>query len=219
MRFPILLAALALPMPLPIIAPPARAAEDTQLWVSEALTFKADDNDSVTLDFSQRARSDGGSGGEQALNRVTWDHRVAPGVQIGGGFAYLKSEVDQEMRFHQQLTVSQGIFQSRTRLEQRFFDNADEPGWRLRERVQATVPLDADKRWALVGATELFFHLNRAKPSDRTGLAVMRLQGGLRHSLSKSVDVQLLYMRQQTFRDNEPDSFNHVPWLSLNWRI
>ncbi len=215
MRFSILLAAMTLPM----IAAPAYAAEDTQFWVSEALTFKADDNDSITLDFSQRARSDADSGGEQSLNRITWDHRIADGVQIGGGFAYLKSEVDEELRFHQQLTASHGILQSRTRLEQRFFDNADEPIWRLRERIQATVPLDADKIWALVGATELFFHLNRARPSDKTGLAVMRLQGGVRRSLGKSVDVQLLYMRQQTFRDNEPDTFNNVPWLSLNWRI
>lgn len=215
MRFPILLAAITLPL----IVAPARAAEDTQLWVSEALTFKADNNDSVTLDFSQRARSDATSGGEQSLSRITWDHRIAEGVQIGGGFAYLKSEVDQELRFHQQLTVSHGILQSRTRLEQRFFDNADEASWRLRERIQATVPLDADKKWALVGATEFFFHLNRAKPSDKTGLAVMRLQGGIRRSLSKSVDIQLLYMRQQTFRDNKADMFNHVPWLSLNWRI
>ena len=215
MRFSILLAAMTLPM----IAAPAHAAEDTQFWVSEALTFKADDNDSITLDFSQRARSDADSGGEQSLNRITWDHRIADGVQIGGGFAYLKSEVDQELRFHQQLTASHGILQSRTRLEQRFFDNADEPSWRLRERIQATVPLDADKKWALVGASEIFFHLNRAKPGDRTGLAVMRLQGGIRRSLSKSVDIQLLYMRQQTFRDNEPDTFNNVPWLSFNWRI
>ena len=215
MRFSILLAAMTLPM----IAAPAYAAEDTQFWVSEALTFKADDNDSITLDFSQRARSDADSGGEQSLNRITWDHRIADGVQIGGGFAYLKSEVDEELRFHQQLTASHGILQSRTRLEQRFFDNADEPIWRLRERIQATVPLDADKKWALVGATELFFHLNRARPSDKTGLAVMRLQGGVRRSLGKSVDVQLLYMRQQTFRDNEPDTFNNVPWLSLNRRI
>ena len=81
------------------------------------------------------------------------------------------------------------------------------------------MPLDADKKWALVGASEFFFHLNRAKPGDRTGLAVMRLQGGIRRSLSKSVDIQLLYMRQQTFRDNKADTFNHVPWLSLNWRI
>ena len=167
MRFSILLAAMTLPM----IAAPAHAAEDTQFWVSEALTFKADDNDSITLDFSQRARSDADSGGEQSLNRITWDHRIADGVQIGGGFAYLKSEVDQELRFHQQLTASHGILQSRTRLEQRFFDNADEPSWRLRERIQATVPLDADKKWALVGGTELFFQLNRAKASDKTGLA------------------------------------------------
>ena len=96
---------------------------------------------------------------------------------------------------------------------------ADRASWRLRQRVQASVPLDAAKRWTLIAATELMFHLNRARPNDKLGLAVMRNQIGLRHPIARALDAQLLYMRQQSFRDGRPDAVAHIPWLTLSWKI
>lgn len=200
-------------------APTAYAAEDeTQLWLGASATMKASPADLVVVDVGHRFRRDE-SGGEQQLARITLDHAVAKNIQVGGGIAFFHSEPEQELRLFQQLTATHGIFQSRTRMEQRFFDTADEASWRLRQRFQASIPLDTAKRWTLVAATELFFHLNRARPSDKTGLAVMRQQAGLRHALSKALDVQLLYMRQQGFRDDRPDAVVHVSWLTLNWKI
>lgn len=200
-------------------SPAAAATQESQLWIAEMATIRVSKADLVTIDSSQRARSDAGSGGEQFLARIAIDHRLTPLVQVGGGIAYLKSEVDQELRFHQQVTLSKGIWQSRTRLEQRFFDNADTASWRLRQRMQASVPLDKAKQWTAIVATELFFHLNRARASDKTGLATMRHQIGLRHPVNRHMDAQLLYMRQQAFRDGRPDVVAHIPWLTLSWRI
>lgn len=202
-----------------IASPAIAATQESQMWITETATIRASKADLVTIDSSQRARSDAGSGGEQFLARIAIDHRLTPLVQVGGGIAYLKSEVDQELRFHQQVTLSKGIWQSRTRLEQRFFDNADTASWRLRQRMQASVPLDKAKQWTAIVATELFFHLNRARPSDKTGLATMRHQIGLRHPVNRHMDAQLLYMRQQAFRDGRPDVVAHIPWLTLSWRI
>ena len=196
------------------IGPAARATEEeSQLWLGASATMKASPRDMVVIDIGHRFRRDE-SNGDQQLARIALDHSVAKNVQIGGGIAYFHSEPEQELRLFQQLTATHGIFQSRTRMEQRFFDTADEASWRLRQRFQASIPLDPAKRWTLVAATELFFHLNRAKPSDKTGLAVMRQQAGMRHALSKALDVQLLYMRQQGFRDDRPDAVVHVPWLT-----
>jgi hypothetical protein len=200
-------------------SPASAATQESQLWMTEMATIAVGKADLVTIDSSQRARSDAGSGGEQFLARIAIDHRIAPAVQLGGGMAYLKSEVDQELRFHQQVTLSKGIWLSRTRMEQRFFDNADTASWRLRQRVQASVPLDSAKQWTAIVATELFFHLNRARASDKTGLATMRHQIGLRHPVNRHLDAQFLYMRQQNFRDGRPDVVTHVPWLTLSWRI
>lgn len=207
---------------LPVIAmlsPAVAATQESQMWITEMATIHASKDDLVTIDASQRARSDTGSGGEQFLARIALDHRVSPAVQVGGAIAYLKSEVDQELRFHQQVTLSKGIWQARTRMEERFFDNVDTASWRLRQRLQASVPLDRAKQWTMIAVTEFFFHLNRARPSDRTGLAVMRQQIGLRHPIGKNLDAQLLYMRQQTFREARPDVVAHIPWLTLSWRI
>lgn len=209
-----------LALPLIVLAAPATAAtSETQAWLSESVTIRADPTSIVTLDSSQRARADAASGGEQFLVRGAIDHAIAPGVQLGGGLAWLKSESDQEMRLFQQATFTKGIWSARTRLEQRFFDNADTASWRLRQRVQAAVPIDSAKQWTLIAASEIMFHLNRARASDKTGLAVMRHQIGLRHPIGKGVDAQLLYMRQQTFREARADVVAHIPWLTLSWRM
>lgn len=214
----------AVPLPTMILAlaaasPASAATEENQAWMTEQMLFRIDADNVVALDSSQRARGDSRSGGEQFLARMTIDHRVAPIVQVGGGLAYLKSEIDQEMRLFEQVTLTRGIWMSRTRLEQRFFDTADEASWRLRQRVQAALPIDHAKRWTVIVAAEAFFHLNRARPSDKTGLASMRHQIGIRHPLAKAVDAQLLYMRQQNFRDGRPDVVSHIPWLTLSWRL
>lgn len=216
-----LIAGLCLPLCLLLaLASPASAAtEESQAWLSELATIRISPADIVTIDSSQRMRSDAQSGGEQFVARVGLDHAVAPHLQLGGGIAYLESEVDQELRLFQQAIVSKGIWLSRTRMEQRFFSTANDPSWRLRQRVQASVPIDRAKRWTVIAATEVFFHLNRARPSDKTGLAMMRNQIGLRHPIAKALDAQLLYMRQQNFRDGRPDVVSHIPWLTLSWRL
>ena len=207
-----------LPLAAACATPAAAATEESQAWITESLVVTATPADTITLDLSQRFRRDS-SNGEQQTARILIDHRIARGVQIGGGIAFFHSEPEQELRLFQQATFTRGIFLARTRMEQRFFDTADRPSWRLRQRVQASIPLGSSKAPTLIAATEFFFHLNRAKPSDKTGLAVMRQQVGLRQPLGRSLDAQLLYMRQQTFRDNAPDAVAHIPWLTLSWKI
>ncbi|ALR20301.1 DUF2490 domain-containing protein [Sphingobium baderi] len=216
-RLHILSGALTL-SPLLTAMPAFAETNENQAWIGESVAIQASEADTVTLDMSQRFRS-ARSDDEQGLFRVALDHRVAQGVLVGGGIAYAEGKAEEEMRLFQQVTFSRGIWQARTRLEQRFFDTADRASWRLRQRVQASVPVDDDRRWTIVGAVEVFFHLNRARPSDKSGLATMRHQIGLRHAVSKAMDVQLLYMRQQSFRDHRPDAVAHVPWLTLAWKI
>ncbi|QDC36075.1 MULTISPECIES: DUF2490 domain-containing protein [Sphingobium] len=207
-----------IPVGLLAASPAFAASQENQLWTTESLVVQASDVDLVSLDLSQRFRQASSNGGQQTV-RVLIDHRVARAVQIGGGLAFFRSEPEQEMRLFQQVTLTKGIWMSRTRIEQRFFDTADRASWRLRQRAQASVPLDAAKRWTLIAAAELMFHLNRARPGDRRGLAVMRNQIGLRHPIARALDAQLLYMRQQTFRDGRPDAVAHIPWLTLSWKI
>ena len=208
----LLLAAILTPLPA------AAATEEAQAWLTESVNIAASPKDTVSLDVSERFRR-ASSGGDQQTVRILIDHRVAKGVLLGGGIAFFHSGPEQELRFFEQASVTRGIFLARTRLEQRFFDTTERTGWRLRQRFQASIPLGSAKAPTLVAATEFFFQLNRAKASDKPGLAMMRQQIGLRQPLGRSVDLQLLYMRQQSFRDHRPDAVAHVPWATLSWKI
>lgn len=194
------------------------ATSETQGWITTSLTAKAGETALVSMDVSQRFRSER-SGDEQMLVRLGIDHRIADGVQIGGGIAYLEGAAEKELRPFQQITLSRGRWLARTRLEQRFFDNSATAGWRLRQRVQAAMPIDAARRWTAVIAGEAMAHLNRARPGDRTGLATIRAQIGLRHAVTPKMDVQLLYMYQVQRRSGRPDATAHIPWATLAWRI
>lgn len=200
--------------PLPVHA----AEEETQAWLTGSVMIKASDADTVTIDASQRFRR-AQSADEQQTARFLIDHKVAKGVQVGGGIAYFYSGPEQELRLFQQATLARGNWIARTRIEQRFFDTAKQAGWRLRQRVQGALPIDRTGKWALIGAVEVMFHLNSARPSDKTGLAVMRHQVGLRLPVGEAVDLQLLYMRQQTFRERRPDAVAHIPWATFIWKI
>ncbi|MET0250321.1 MAG: DUF2490 domain-containing protein [Sphingobium sp.] len=190
--------------------------QEAQGWLTEAFTFRADKNTTVTIDVNQRARPEG-SDDEQFLYRVTIEHRIAPGLRIGGGMLYAFSDTERELRPHQQITYGHGIFETRTRLEQRFFEHAPRTGWRLRQRAQLLIPIDAAKRWSAVVAGEVMFHLNRARDNDTRGLAVLRSEIGVRHKVSKNLDVQLTYLRHQGIRESRADQIVHTPWLRLNF--
>jgi len=199
------------------VAFPARSeTHEVQGWLTEAFTFKADKSTTVTIDLNQRARRQG-SDDEQFLQRVTVEHGIAPGLRIGSGMLYAFSDTERELRPHQQITYTKGIFETRTRLEQRFFEGAPRTGWRLRQRMQLLVPIDTGKRWNVVAAGEVMFHLNRARDNDTKGFAVLRNEIGLRHKVSKHLDVQLSYMRQQSIRENRADQIVHLPWLRFNF--
>lgn len=198
------------------LASPALAAtSETQGWINESIAARIDDNDSLTIDFSQRLRS----GGDQFLQRITLDHRVAPGVQLGGGFAYVDSDSQKEMRFHQQMTLSSGIWQSRTRLEQRLIDSSSDPSWRLRERIQATVPLEKRHAWALVASSEFFMDLHKPRAVEDTELVSLRLLAAVHYTVSTSLSAQIGYTYQRTFHDSQPDAIAHIPAITLNWKI
>lgn len=198
-----------------LIAPAHAATSEAQGWINESVVAKVDNNDSVTIDASQRLRPEG----NQFLQRITLDHQIVKGVQLGGGFAYVDSDSQKEMRFHQQLTLSHGILQSRTRIEQRFIDSSSDPSWRLRERVQATLPLDKVHRWSLVGSAEFFFDLHKPKAVEDTELISSRLLIGMHYALTKKLDAQLGYTFQQTFHDDKPDDIAHIPWLTLTYKL
>lgn len=103
----------------------------------------------------------------------------------------------------------------RTRLEQRFIDDAAQTGWRLRQRLGVAFPLtNQEDGWTLAGNAEGFWTLRATSASGQTGLTGLRTFVGFERSFG-SVDVELGYTRQQNIRDHAPDRVGHAPTLAL----
>lgn len=192
--------------------------QETQGWLTENVSVRADSATTVSVDFNQRARS-ARAGGDQYLDRVAIDHSIAKGVSIGGGITYQYNDREKEIRIHEQITLTKGIVSARTRLEQRMFDTRPDVVWRVAERLQIARPLDRAKSWTLIANTDLFFLLNRQKPSDTIGFNQFRTQIGFRRQLTRHLFVQATYLRQQSIRHGRPDAVVNAPWLIFGWRL
>ncbi len=97
----------------------------------------------------------------------------------------------------------------RTRLEQRFFENVDEPTWRLREQLRLMTPLGERVQGVLW--SELLWRLNTTERGD-AGLDQWRNFIGLNLEITKDLTFEAGYMNLFTRRTGE-DTSDHVPWL------
>jgi hypothetical protein len=199
----------------------ARAAdEETQVWLTGTMVTPLAEDVTGTFELSRRIRE----GDDQVLLRGNADWKLSEAVSLGGGAAYvnsidglLETGEDKEFRPHQQLTLSFGVFAFRTRVEQRFFEEADRMGLRIRQRVQASTTVAKDTRAAVSG--ELFYI---ARSEDEGGddgqIAQWRLNATLAHRPSRHLEVTLGYLMMYTPRTGEPDKIAHVPQLTLTYR-
>lgn len=124
-----------------MLATPVHAQdEDTQLWIYAVATGDIDRETNITLDASARWREQS-RGDEQQTLRANIMHRIASGVELGGGAGVFKARGETELRPHQQIDFTAGRFSARTRIEQRFFNGVDRMELRFRQRLRFTQPL------------------------------------------------------------------------------
>lgn len=213
MRFAMLLAALAAAWQPSI----ARAAEeDVQLWHFVNLTGDLDKDSRLTLDVSQRWREQG-RGDEQQTFRITIEQTVAEGVRIGGGAAVFEADGLTELRPHQQLILTKGRFEFRTRLEERFFDDADRVELRLRQRIQYNQPLG--KGWRASVGGEWLGLLQGRDADQGASTEQWRAQAGVAHKLSEKLEVGASYWLLAFPRGDAPARITHVPQTVLTYRF
>lgn len=212
-RFAMLLAALACAW-----QPPKAWAqdEDVQLWQFFNLTGDLDEDTRLTIDATQRWREDA-RGGEQQTIRVTVEQTVAKGVRIGGGGAVFEAGGATEIRPHQQVILTQGRFELRTRLEERFFDGADRVELRLRQRIQYNQPLGDGWR-ASVGGEWLGLLQGR---NDGQGASTeqWRAQAGIAYRINKRLELGANYWLLVFPRGGQPARTTHVPQTVLTYRF
>lgn len=205
-----------------IIASPAAANEDDfNIWLGQFATINATDKVYVRVEAQERFTNDADRLG-QLLLRSLVGYRLNKDVNIGAGYAYVLTDpvgpVElNEHRFYQELNVrllsTEGgtTLDSRTRLEQRTFEERDDTAWRLRNFVQLRVPISGNNK--LVAYTEPFIDLNQTSV-QRGGLSVWRNFVGVSIPLAKGVEIVPGYLNQNVFRDGA-DRSDHTANVNL----
>lgn len=208
---------------LPMAAPAAANEEDFNVWTGQFIVVDVDEDKDwfVRGEAQERFTNDADRLG-QLLLRGLIGYRISKDVSIGGGYAYILTDpigpVElNEHRFYQELNVRLlntpgGVtLDSRTRLEQRTFEEGDSTSWRLRNFVQLRVPITETNK--LVAYSEPFIDLNETQ-FQRGGLSVWRNFAGVSVPLAPGIEVVPGYLNQYVVR-NGPDRIDHVANVNL----
>lgn len=204
------------------LAAPASATEDDfNVWLGQFATINATDDVYVRLEAQERFTNDADRLG-QLLLRSLVAYRIDKDVNVGVGYAFILTDPIgptelNEHRYYQELNVRLlstpgGLtLDSRTRIEQRTFEEREDISWRLRQFVQLRAPISANNK--LVAFTEPFIDLNETGV-QRGGLSVWRNFVGVSIPLAKGVEVVPGYLNQHVFRDGQ-DRSDHTANVNL----
>ncbi len=99
--------------------------------------------------------------------------------------------------------------QSRTRLEQRFIENADDTGYRLRQMFRLTMPSKVSAQLTWVAYDEYFLNLNHTDYGARKGFDQNRAFAGLNWTFNPNLKMEVGYLNQYINAKNT-NAMNHV---------
>jgi hypothetical protein len=201
-------------------SPLAAAEDDGNIWLGQFATINATDKVYVRLEAQERFTNDAERLG-QLLLRSLVAYRFNDKVNAGIGYAFVLTDPVgptklNEHRYYQELNVRlidrDGItLDSRTRLEQRTFEEREDTSWRLRQFVQLRVPISDTNK--IVAYTEPFVDLNETGV-QRGGLSIWRNFVGVSVPLAKGIEVVPGYLNQHVFRDGR-DRSDHTANVNL----
>lgn len=198
-----------------LAAPAGATTQQFELWLNPAVTVDIDDKTFLELETAQRFRPEPSD--DTYYARLWLGREIAEGVRLSGGVERRYEGDGREVRFLQQLNYPLGPLSGRTRLEQRLIEGDPDTAWRLRQRIGGAIPLgQEDGGWELVANVEGFFVLKPSEPGDQTGLTGVRSFVGFERELG-NIELSLGYLRQQTVRNDAPDTIGHAPFISVTF--
>ncbi len=156
---------------------------------------------------------------DQVLIRIAILYDINEQASFWMGYAnvtfYLESrEIVKENRIWQQFLynfkpICNINFQSRTRLEERFFDNSNRTGYRMRQMLRVTAPSCISPKLLLVAYDEVFFYLNDTGYGLKPGIDQNRAFAGLNFALNDNMNLEIGYLNQYIITQRI-DRMNHV---------
>lgn len=216
MTFRLLGAAIALSLSSPALA------EENHLegWFDGTISKQFAGGTFLQFQTQQRARGSSNPTGDDQAYRL-WIGQEFGSLKTSVGLHRSQEGDTRETRLIQQVSYNVGAtgLKARTRVEQRFIDDADKTGWRVRQRIGYALPLTNQAGgWKLAGTAEGFLTLRSTSRGGATGITGLRTFVGFERSLGQ-VDLGIGYTRQQSIRKNAPDRVGHAPTLNLTLNL
>lgn len=206
------------------IMSPGAYGQDTQLWTALISNGPAKKNSRLLLWFDGHARySDDISRLGVSILRPAIGYKISDRISVWSGYAYVVSRADGrdnivDHRIWQQATyvIGQGEWgklSGRTRFEQRFLNTGDDTGYRVRQFVRYSKPLDL--KWTFTAWNETFFALNDTDFGAEDGFDQNRTFVGANYVVSKRLKLEGGYLLNQIRRPGRDGLTNHNISLSF----
>ena len=200
---------------LAILQPAAALAQESDLeaWVELSAQGQIAPGAQLKVEVEERFRE----GADEAILGATVDFAVNERVDLGGGVEIHEIAGYTEVRPFQQVTLGVGDLSFRTRIEERFFDNADQISLRLRQRVQYSPTIAPGTRARL--SAELLYQLTDRVEAGPRRIDQWRLGAGIQHRIAPQLDLTGGYLLVIRPRPAGQTRHAHVPQLAIGYRF
>jgi hypothetical protein len=203
----------------------AQTINDGRLWVNFTVQERAGTESPWRwyLEFQGRTR-DGLDTVDQAIVRPAVGYDLTPRSSVWVGHGYTPTypptggELTENRAWQQYLWAGPalgGAFQWRTRLEQRWIEDARSVAWRFRQFVRLTKPVSTRGGLAVVVWDEIFVHMNDTVRTVQ-GVDQNRIFGGIGVSAGRHARVEVGYVNQAIRSAMGPNRQNHVLLAFIN---
>jgi hypothetical protein len=207
----------------------AQAREDSQIWASANANIKLSDKWRLQQELTTRF-SDNRNGLYEIESVTLLGYRITKDVTIAAGYVHnpqysagdftvMEHRAREQVTFENLAKIGSAKLSARMRMEQRWRENVDGTGWRMRPYVKLSVPLAKGSKTSLVLASETFVNLNTTPFQKQDGLDRMRNLIAINTPLTKNLSAEIGYLNQHGFVRGGEDSSDHVASVSLSLNL
>lgn len=206
----------------------ARAAEaDAEIWTNFWAWGSVSGKLLVSVDGSLRF-SDRGASAPAGVIRPLIGMQATKSLSLWTGYTYAVSAPAGRPDVHEHRAVQQimwsvgkvgkGALMSRTRLETRWVDGRPGTGWRARQMLRFTQPIDTAKTLIVV-QSEPFLNLNTTAFGQSAGLDQLRNFVGLNVPAAQGLAIEAGYMNRYIRRSGAADRIDHIASATAVYRF
>ena len=217
---------------------PSTFNQDFRLWSPVFLTIQLPSSLLASMEVSPRfADLDDAGHIDQLVLRPALGYQLTENLSIWQGYAWLgnfnqahtppQSPFFEENRISQQVNYTHKFsslkFMSRTRLEERWIEQADGTAVRVRQMLSLTYPLPFTPDWELVTFDEIFINLNTVgQRGPEAGFDENRFFLGVNRRFSQYFNMDVGYQNQLLNSRSIPgltNQMNHIILFQLKFVI